>query len=78
MNKIIDVQEMLFKQMKRLDDEAFDYSDSKEKQVEFQRATALYNMSTAFIKSLNANINIMNIAKKTETKYEKLMDKLGL
>lgn len=77
-NKIIEVQEILFNEMKTLNSEAFNYSDSKGKQTEFQKATALYNMSTNFIKTLNANINIMNMAKRNEGKYEDLMSKLGL
>lgn len=77
-SKIIEVQEILFNEMKVLNGETFNYSDSKEKQIEFQKATSLYNMSTNFIKMLNTNLNIMNMAKRNEEKYESLMDKLGL
>lgn len=77
-NKIIEVQEILFNEMKRLDSAAFDYNDSKQSQQEFQKATALYNMSTNFIKTLNTNLNIMNLSRKNEIKYEKLLEELGL
>lgn len=77
-NKIIEVQEILFNEMKALDNENFNYNDAKEKQIEFQKATSLYNMSTNFIKTLNTNINIMNMAKKNEIKYKKLLEELGL
>lgn len=78
-NKIIEVQEMLFKEMKRLDDDKMiDFVNNKAAQQEFTRATALYNMSTGFIKSLNANLTIMQLAKRNEQKYEDLMGKLGL
>lgn len=78
-NKIIEVQEMLFKEMKRLDDDKMlDFTNNKASQQEFARATALYNMSTGFIKTLNSNLTIMNLAKRNEQKYEDLMDKLGL
>ncbi len=78
-NKIIDIQEMLFKEMKRLDnDKMLDFTNNKASQQEFARATALYNMSTGFIKSLNANLTIMNLAKRNGDKYEDLMNKLGL
>lgn len=78
-NKIIEVQEMLFKEMKRLDDDKMvDFVNNKAAQQEFTRATALYNMSTGFIKSLNANLTIMNLAKRNSEKYEDLMNKLGL
>lgn len=78
-NKIIEVQEMLFKEMKRLDDDKMlDFTNNKASQQEFARATALYNMSTGFIKTLNSNLTIMQLAKRNETKYEDLMSKLGL
>lgn len=77
-NKIIDVQDMLFKEMKKLGSNEFDGLDNKDKQQEFQKATSLYNMSTNFIKTLNANIGIINMAKRNEGNYEDLMDKLGL
>ena len=35
-------------------------------------------MSTNFIKTLNTNLNIMNLAKRNEIKYEKLLEELGL
>ena len=75
-NKIIETQELLFKEMKRIDDT--DGLDSKEAELEFNRATALYNMSTSFIKAINTNITIMSLSKRTETKYDELMKKLGL
>ena len=78
-NKIIDIQEMLFKEMKRLDDDKMlDFTNNKATQNEFARATALYNMSTGFIKSLNANLSIMNLAKREQTKYDELLKQLGL
>lgn len=78
-NKIIEVQEMLFKEMKRLDDDKMlDFTNNKASQQEFARATALYNMSTGFIKTLNSNLTIMQLAKRNEQKYEDLMSKLGL
>lgn len=75
-NKIIEVQEMLFNEMKSLSNS--NNRDSKEVQQEFQKATALYNMSTNFIKTLNTNLNVMSIAKRNEQKYEDLMNQLGL
>ena len=70
---------MLFKEMKRLDDDnMINFANNKASQLEFERATQLYNMSTGFIKSLNANITIMSLAKRNEQKYEDLMNKLGL
>lgn len=75
-NKIISVQDMLFKEMQRID--ATENLESKEAKEEYDRATALYNMSSTFIKSINTNIAIMNLSKKTNTKYEKITKQLGL
>lgn len=74
-NKIIDVQDMLFTEMKRLSDEDMDTRDLYN---EINRATSLYNTSTNFIKAVNTNINIMNMAKRLEVKKEKIMEQLGL
>lgn len=75
-NKIIETQELLFKEMNRID--ATDGLDKDEAQLEFDRASALYTTSTCFIKAINTNINIMNTARREEIKYEDLMKKLGL
>ena len=78
-NKIIEVQEMLFKEMKRLDDDKMlNFTNNKAAQHEFARSTALYNMSTGFIKSLNAQLTIMQIAKREGKKVEDMINYLGL
>ena len=74
-NKIIDVQDMLFAEMKRLNDENMDTRDLYN---EINRATSLYNTSTNFIKAINTNLTIMNTAKRLEVKKETLMKELGL
>ena len=60
------------------DDKMLDFTNNKASQQEFARATALYNMSTGFIKSLNANLTILQLAKRNGQKYEDLMNKLGM
>lgn len=74
-NKIIDVQDMLFTEMKRLSDEDMDTRDLYN---EINRATSLYNTSTNIIKAINTNLNIINTAKRLEVKKESLMKELGL
>lgn len=74
-NKIIDIQDMLFAEMKRLSDEGMDARDLYN---EINRATSLYNTSTNIIKAINTNLNIINTARRLETKKEKLMKELGL
>lgn len=78
-NKIIEVQEMLFEEIKRLSkDNMVDLEKSKETTLEFQRSNNLYNISTAFVKTLNTNLSIRQIAKREGTRCEVLMHDLGL
>ena len=74
-NKIIDVQDMLFTEMKRLSD---DNMDARDLYNEINRATSLYNTSTNIIKAINTNLTIMNTARRLEVKKEVLMKELGL
>lgn len=74
-NKIIDMQDMLFAEMKRLSDENMDARDLYN---EINRATSLYNTSTNIIKAINTNLTIINTAKRLEFKKEALMKELGL
>ena len=75
-NKIIEVQEILFKEMKRLDKEDFLLDNNSSKEI--ARSTAIYNQATGFIKAVNTNINIMNMAKREGTRVENVIEKLGL
>ena len=74
-NKIIDVQDMLFTEMKRLSD---DNMDARDLYNEINRATSLYNTSTNIIKAINTNLTIINTARRLEVKKEVLMKELGL
>jgi transposase-like protein len=76
-NKIIEIQEMLFKEIKRLSEDDI-LEKSKETTLEFQRSNNLYNISTAFVKTLNTNLSIRQIAKREGTRCETLMSELGL
>lgn len=75
-NKIIEVQDVLFKEMKRLNEEKFIVDENYKKELE--RSTALYNQTTNFIKAVNTNISIRNLARWEEIKYDVLMKELGL
>lgn len=75
-NKIIEVQEILFKEMKRLSSDTFLADENSKKELE--RSTALYNQATGFIKAINTQLNIMQIARREELKEETLISKLGL
>lgn len=75
-NKIIEVQDVLFKEMKRLNEEKFIVDENYKKELE--RSTAIYNQTTNFIKAINTNISIRNLARWEETRYDVLMKELGL
>lgn len=75
-NKIIEVQDVLFQEMKRLNNKDFFTDENSKKELE--RSTAIYNQTTNFIKAINTNIAIRNLARWEETKYDVLIKELGL
>lgn len=75
-NKIIEVQNVLFQEMKRLNNKDFITDENSKKELE--RSTAIYNQTTNFIKAINTNIAIRNLARWEETKYDVLIKELGL
>lgn len=75
-NKIIEVQDVLFQEMKRLNKKDFLTDENSKKELE--RSTAIYNQTTNFIKAINTNIAIRNLARWEETKYDVLIKELGL
>jgi len=75
-NKIIEVQDVLFQEMKRLNNKDFITDENSKKELE--RSTAIYNQTTNFIKAINTNIAIRNLARWEETKYDVLIKELGL
>lgn len=75
-NKLIEVQDVLFQEMKRLNKEDFVTEENAKKELE--RSTAIYNQTTNFIKAINTNISIRNLARWEETRYDVLIEELGL
>ena len=75
-NKIIEVQDVLFQEMKRLNKKDFLTDENSKKELE--RSTAIYNQTTNFINAINTNIAIRNLARWEETKYDVLIKELGL
>jgi len=69
-NKIIDIQNIIYEEIKRL--------DSINGKEEIARANAMTNASTSFIKSINVQLAIMNAATRLEKKPEDLVKELGL
>ena len=74
-NKIVEIQDTIFKQIKRLDDNAIMNNNGRD---EIARANAISNASTSFIKSINVQLAIFNIASRLEKSPETLAKELGL
>ena len=74
-NQIIDFQEMLFRQAKRLDNDTLMATDGKD---EIARANSLTNTSIAYIKAVNTQMSIMNSAQRLGKEETALMKELGV
>ena len=75
-NNLITMQEMLLRQMERLDN--LDNKIGVNKIEEISRANALSQNATTFLKSVNAGLRIIEVSKKYETDKAKLSKELGV
>ena len=75
-NNLIKMQEMLMRQMKRLDD--LDQTIGVDKAEEIARANALSGSAVTLLKSVNVGLRIIEVAKKYETRKEQLALELGV
>lgn len=74
-NRLLGIQELLFKQMQRIDDEKLSL---EELNTEISRSNALSNNAMAFIKTVNVNIRVKELAEKYSIAEEKIKEKLGI
>lgn len=74
-NKIIEIQEMLMREMRRLDD---DKTMEKDAITEIARSNALSNQATTYIKAVNTTLRVMETASKNNQTKESLTKQLGL
>lgn len=74
-NKIIKIQEMLMREMNRLDDNEYMLNNGKD---EVARSNALTNNATAFIKALNIQLRIKEVAEKTQSTKQSISKELGI
>lgn len=75
-NKLLKVQDMLYNQMKRLDDnEIMDKGYGKR---EIMRSGALSQSVCAYIKSVNTNIKIKELCKNNSKMEKELLKELGV
>ena len=75
-NNLIKMQEMLMRQMERLD--GLDNSNAENKAEEISRANALSQSAVTFLKSVNVGLRIIEVAKKYETQKDNLTLELGV
>ncbi len=74
-NNLIKMQEMLMRQMERLDDnEQMKYNGRDE----VARGNALSQSANTFIKSINVGMRVIEMAEKYETQKDKLTKELGI
>mgnify|MGYP004640616579 FL=1 len=71
-NKLIELQEILFKNINNLDKETENVA------TEIARNNTLSNSVTTFIKAVNLNLRIKEVAYKNEQTVESLKNELGL
>lgn len=74
-SKIISIQEMLMREMKRLDDNEYMASQGKD---EVLRSNALTNNATAYIKAVNVQLRIKEVAERNNVTTKKLGEELGI
>lgn len=74
-NKIIDVQEMLMRQMKRLDDNDL-MKESGENEI--ARSNALTNSATTYLKTINTSLRIIETSIKNEKTTSYIVKKIGM
>jgi hypothetical protein len=74
-NKIITIQEMLMREMQRLDDSDYMAKAGKD---EVLRSNALTNNATAFIKAVNVQLRIKEVAQTNEVTQQSLSKELGI
>lgn len=75
-NNLINMQEMLLRQMERLDE--LDNKIGVNKTEEISRANALSQNATTFLKSVNTGLRIIDASKKYEIEKDKLTQELGV
>ena len=74
-NKIIDVQEMLMRQMKRLDNNDL-MKESGENEI--ARSNALTNSATTYLKTINTSLRIIETSIKNEKTTSFIVKKIGM
>ena len=75
-NKLIRVQEIIFDELNRLSNDEIMKSGFGKREIE--RSNVISNNAQTFLKLVNANLKIREVAKRNGTQYQKLMEELNL
>ena len=74
-NKMIEIQEIVYRQLQRLDDEKIMQERCAE---EIARSNVVSNNAQTFIKSINMQLSVLEFAKKQQMSVKDLSKKIGL
>ena len=74
-NNLIKIQEMLMRQMKRLDNDDLMEDHCKD---EVARGNAISQSANTFLKSVNVGIRVIEMSKNLKLKQETLKNELGI
>ena len=74
-NKLLKAQDMLYNEMKRLDDESYMKVNGKR---EIMRSGALSQSVCAYIKAVNVNIKVREMCKTNPQGQQTLLEELGV
>lgn len=75
-NNLIKMQEMLMRQMERLDE--LDQTIGVDKAEEISRANSLSQSAVTYLKCVNVGLRIIEVSQKYETETNLLGNKLGV
>lgn len=74
-NKLLDIQDIVFNQLKRI---SKDNMTIEELNYEISRSNAVSNNAITFIKTINTNIRIKELAEKYNVTIDAIKKELGL
>lgn len=74
-NNLIKIQEMLMRQMERLDDDTLMQKHNKE---EVSRGNTLCQSAVTFLKSINIGLRVIEISDKININKKELTNQLGI
>lgn len=75
-NKILKVQEIVFEELERLNDDSLMKTGMMKREIE--RSNVISNNAQSFIKMVNLSLRVKEVAKRNNTQEHKLLEELNL